>query len=104
MDNGGSQYLSLGVLVINPAVKIMEKIFLVAAAAAVFNRTLKGFQKRKIRTAVYPSNMAPIGAKLCQNAFQMIPDISFLDADKHVLAIFFQKKMRKINKQVFWRS
>ena len=71
----------------------MEKIFLVAAAAAVFNRTLKGFQKRKIRTAVYPSNMAPIGAKLCQNAFQMIPDISFLDAEKHGLAIFFQTKI-----------
>ena len=71
----------------------MEKIFLVAAAAAVFNRTLKGFQKRKIRTAVYPSNMAPIGAKLCQNAFQMIPNISFLDAKKHVLAFFFRKQI-----------
>ena len=78
----------------------MEKIFLVAAAAAVFNRTLKGFQKRKIRTAVYPSNMAPIGAKLCQNAFQMIPDISFLDAEKHGLAILFLKKngVKSINR------
>ena len=45
------------------------------------------FQRRKIfsklRTAVYPPNMAPIGAKLCQNAFQVIPDISFFDTHKH---------------------
>ena len=31
----------------------------------------------KLRTAVYLSSMAPIGAKLCQNAFQTIPDVSF---------------------------
>ena len=36
----------------------------------------------KLRTAVYPSNMAPIGLKLGQNAFQTIPDISFFDAPK----------------------
>ena len=34
----------------------------------------------KLWTAVYPSNMAPISLKLCQNAFQTIPDISFFDA------------------------
>ena len=28
------------------------------------------------------SNMARIGAKLCQNAFQRIPDVSFFDAQK----------------------
>ena len=33
--------------------------------------------------AVYPSNMAPFGLKLCQNAFQVIPDVSFLD-DKNI--------------------
>ena len=27
----------------------------------------------ELRTTVYPSNMAPIGLKLCQNAFQTIP-------------------------------
>ena len=27
--------------------------------------------------AVYPSNMAPFGLKLWENAFHMIPDISF---------------------------
>ena len=31
--------------------------------------------------AVYPSRMAPIGAKLWENAFQTIPDISFFDAE-----------------------
>ena len=37
----------------------------------------------KLRTAIYPSNMAPIGLKLGQNAFQTIPDIfSFFDAPK----------------------
>ena len=30
------------------------------------------------------SNMAPIGAKLCQNAFQTIPDLSFFDAEKKI--------------------
>ena len=30
------------------------------------------------------SNMARIGAKLCQNAFQRIPDVSFFDAQKKV--------------------
>ena len=37
---------------------------------------------QKLRTAVYPSNKAPIGLKLCQNAFQTIPDISFFDVEK----------------------
>ena len=43
----------------------------------------------KLRTAVYPSRMAPIGAKLCQNAFQVIPDVSFFDAGN-------KKKSKKI--------
>ena len=32
--------------------------------------------------AVYPSNMAPFGLKLWENAFQTIPNISFFDAEK----------------------
>ena len=44
----------------------------------------------KLWTAVYPSRMAPIGAKLGQNAFQTIPDISFFDAEN-------QKKCRTLN-------
>ena len=37
----------------------------------------------KLRTAVYPSKLAPIGLKLCQKAFQaIISDISFFDAPK----------------------
>jgi len=37
---------------------------------------------RPVRTisAVYPLRMAPIGLKLWENAFQVIPDISFFDA------------------------
>ena len=33
----------------------------------------------KLWTAVYPSKIAPIGVKLRENAFQVIPDISFFD-------------------------
>ena len=40
----------------------------------------------KLSTAVYPSNLAPIGLKLCQSAFQTIPDISFFD--ENVVEIF----------------
>ena len=36
---------------------------------------------RKFWTGVHPPRMAPLGLKLCQNAFQTIPDISFFDAD-----------------------
>ena len=36
-------------------------------------------KKSKLRTAVYPPRMAPIGLKLRENAFQVIPDISFFD-------------------------
>ena len=36
----------------------------------------------KLRTAVYPPTMAPIGAKFWENAFQMIPDILFFDTEK----------------------
>ena len=36
----------------------------------------------KLWTIVYPSNLAPFGLKLCQNAFQTIPDILFFDAEK----------------------
>ena len=36
---------------------------------------------RKLWTVVYPPRMAPIGEKLGQNAFQVIPDISFFDVE-----------------------
>ena len=54
---------------------------------AFFGKTLNGrstfktrrsaFKTRKFWTAVYPTRMAPIGAKLCQNAFQTIPTFDF---------------------------
>ena len=73
------------------------------------------FQRRKIfsklRTAVYPPNMAPIGAKLCQNAFQVIPDISFFDAKNKFSTKMFDKKNSRQHpekffstKCLFWRS
>ena len=46
----------------------------------------------KLRTAVYPSNKAPIGAKLWENAFQTIPNTSFSDAQKNFRRFFFHKK------------
>ena len=45
----------------------------------------------KLRTAVYPSNMAPIGVKLWQNAFQTICNFSFFDPQKNFWIKFFQK-------------
>ena len=35
----------------------------------------------ELRTSVYPSNLAPIGAKLRQRAFQTICKFRFFDAD-----------------------
>ena len=46
---------------------------------------------RELRTTVYPSNMAPIGLKLGQNAFRAIPDISFFDDQKVQILFFFSK-------------
>ena len=43
----------------------------------------------KLWTAVYPPRMTPFGLKLWQNAFRMIPDISFFDAEKKNPATFF---------------
>ena len=61
----------------------------------------------KLRTAVYPPNMARIGAKLWQNAFQTICKFSFFDAE----FFFSEKKIgqkfrgRVFFKKVrFWRS
>ena len=45
--------------------------------------------------AVYPSNMAPIGAKFWENAFQTIPNISFFDVEKKLMKIFVQKNFRR---------
>ena len=41
--------------------------------------------------------MARIGAKLCQNAFRMIPDVSFFDAED-----FFGEKFRIENFGMVW--
>ena len=54
--------------------------------------------------AVYPSNMAPFGLKLWENAFQTIPNISFFDVEKKNWRKFSIKKivknffLRKIDK------
>ena len=46
--------------------------------------------------AVYPSRMAPIGAKLWENAFRMIWNISFFDAEKKNWQTFFKKSLQVI--------
>ena len=43
---------------------------------------------QKFWKAVYPPRIAPIGLKLCQNAFQTIPDVSFFDAQNKISAKF----------------
>ena len=55
--------------------------------------------------------MAPFGLKLWENAFQMIPDISFFDAGKKKSTKFLTKIfVRKIRQKtvfancLFWRS
>ena len=40
------------------------------------------------RPSVYPPRMAPIGAKLWENAFQMIPNVSFSDTEKKIGRFF----------------
>ena len=46
----------------------------------------------KLQTAVYPSNMAPIGTKLWENAFQTIPHVSFFDTTSFFKTCFFTQK------------
>ena len=64
----------------------------------------RNFFFSKLRTAVYPPRMAPFGLKLWENAFQMIPDISFFDAGKKKSTKTFRQKifcyptLRKISK------
>ena len=45
--------------------------------------------------AVYASNLARIGVKICQNAFRTIPNISFFDAEKKKLAKIFDENFRQ---------
>ena len=45
--------------------------------------------------------MAPIGAKLCQNAFQVIPDISFFDA-KQICCENFSQKIFRQHPEIFF--
>ena len=57
----------------------------------LFERRLANFNFfSKLRMAVYPSNMARIGAKLRQHAFQTICKFRFFDAE--------EKKNRKKNR------
>ena len=47
-----------------------------------------GKRVRKFRTTVYPSKSAPIATKLYENTFRAIPDISFFDVEKFIVAKF----------------
>ena len=42
--------------------------------------------------AVFVSNLARIGAKICENAFRTIPNILFFDAEKKFFAKFLDRK------------
>ena len=44
--------------------------------------------------AVYPPRMAPFGLKLRENAFQMIPDISFFGVEQKFGKSFRQQKLK----------
>ena len=46
----------------------------------------------KLRTSVYPSKSRPFTTKICENAFQTIPNVSFFDAEKNLLAKNFGPK------------
>ena len=49
--------------------------------------------------------MAPIGAKLWENAFQTIPDVSFFDGQKFLFVeIFGSRTLIFIDFVGFWRS
>ena len=43
---------------------------------------------RKFQTAVYRPRMAPIGAKLWENTFQTICNVSFFDAERKIVDVF----------------
>ena len=65
-----------------------------------FVKTLREFRFFfKLWTLVYPSNLAPFGLKLCQNAFQTIPDISFFNVEK-----CFRNFERPLTPQTWLRS
>ena len=44
----------------------------------------------KLQTAIYPSNMTPINAKIWENAFQTIPGVSFFDSGNEKSCFFWQ--------------
>ena len=46
---------------------------------------------RKLWSTIYPPRIAPMGLKLGQNVFQMIPDISFFDSRKNKSWFFWSK-------------
>ena len=52
-------------------------------------RSKRDVRRSKLRTAVYPPRMAPVGLKLGENAFQTIPDVSFFDVNSFFLSKFF---------------
>ena len=58
----------------------------------------------KLRSAVYPSNKARIGAKLWENAFRTICNFSFFDAKKENDNFFAKNLGVDFKKVRFWRG
>ena len=55
----------------------------------------------ELRTSVYPSNMAPIGAKLRQHAFRTICNFRFFDSEKKIEKNWFRKSVFHRFRQIF---
>ena len=71
----------------------------------LFERWLANFDFfSKLRTVVYPPNMALIGAKLWENAFQAICKFSFFDAEKFFWTKILSRGFVFFKKLAFWRS
>ena len=83
------QLVNMGVYILYPTKRFVAKrkpvnLFVHPSFVRSFFRTsirtfLRSFVFSYFRSVLYPSRMAPISAKLCQNAFQTIPDIWFFD-------------------------
>ena len=60
---------------------------------------LQNFEKCETLSGCLPPRMAPFGLKLWENAFQMIPNISFFDAEKKVST---KTNLQKFSSEIFF--
>ena len=76
-----------------PGQKLSISLYQFSYLARLVSRKTMNFanfeKKIKLRTAVYPSNMAPFHLKLWGNTFQTIPDILLVDSRARTHVVFF---------------